>query len=402
MNKISIIFGLVLFTLFLSMGCIDGNIQFNNSTQITNISGVMVYCSDQTPSGQCSDTKPFFCDKGVLVSNYKKCGCAKGEVLESNACRAGILCTNENGTVNHGECFSSKPSYCNDGRIVDNSSFCGCPNGYLAEKNLCINLYPADGYKTFLWTYKGEPYWASLSINEEMNQYYEEIPREYLCAGDCPDNWEVDYYHQVLEDELQQQAVDDLVSSVNESNSDERLQILLAFSQSIPYDWSATGDIEYPYQVIYNYKGVCNGKTMLGALIGKKLGYGVALFSYENESHMALGIKCPAQYASYNSSYCFIEMTANCSRFTDNSRVYAQGIRIISTPRIFEIYDGKALDENTLQEITEELADFRYAEQRIEVLEELISDASSVQQYNEYIEEYNSYVEIYNSFLNCS
>jgi hypothetical protein len=44
-------------------------------------------CSDGTLFGECSKTKPFFCDNGVLKSNCNKCGCSNDlECLENGEC----------------------------------------------------------------------------------------------------------------------------------------------------------------------------------------------------------------------------------------------------------------------------------------------------------------------------
>ncbi len=39
--------------------------------------------------------------------------------------------------------------------------------------------------------------------------------------------------------------------------------------------------------------------------LAKHLGYGVVLFDYIDENHLALGIKCPQELSNYNSGYCF-------------------------------------------------------------------------------------------------
>lgn len=45
-------------------------------------------CSDSTPYGQCSKTKPKYCQEGVLINHCKKCGCPSGQVCQTdNTCQ---------------------------------------------------------------------------------------------------------------------------------------------------------------------------------------------------------------------------------------------------------------------------------------------------------------------------
>src|SRR3989338_5796719 len=40
---------------------------------------IVEFCSDSTLNGQCSNTKPLFCDNGNLFYDCYKCGCNAGE-----------------------------------------------------------------------------------------------------------------------------------------------------------------------------------------------------------------------------------------------------------------------------------------------------------------------------------
>lgn len=43
-------------------------------------------CSDGTPSGSCSNDKPYYCDDGVLIEKCGVCGCNSGETCFINQC----------------------------------------------------------------------------------------------------------------------------------------------------------------------------------------------------------------------------------------------------------------------------------------------------------------------------
>jgi hypothetical protein len=96
-----------------------------------------------------------------------------------------------------------------------------------------------------------------------------------------------------------------------------------------------------PYQVLYENKGVCSEKSILLAYLLRNLGYGVGLFEFSKENHMAIGIKCPGQYDFKNSGYAFIE-TATPSIPTDDQGDYVGAGRLTSTPQIFQISDGSS------------------------------------------------------------
>jgi hypothetical protein len=131
------------------------------------------------------------------------------------------------------------------------------------------------------------------------------------------------------------------------SNSDEQARIAVSLVQKIPYDWEGfrTNDLNdrYPYEVLYDNKGVCGEKARLLAFILRDLGFGIVLFNYETESHMAVGIRCPSQYSYENSSYCFIEAAAP-SIITDAERDYVGVGKLSSTPSMISINDGKSFD----------------------------------------------------------
>lgn len=95
-------------------------------------------CSDGTLFGRCSGNQPFYCIKGSLVENCHKCGCYEG-----GACQADGRCTGrriircDDDTI-YNRCSDDKPKYCKDGKLIDNCSLCGCPEGTLCENEKCV------------------------------------------------------------------------------------------------------------------------------------------------------------------------------------------------------------------------------------------------------------------------
>ncbi len=54
------------------------------TTEPVVASFVLQRCADGTPYGRCSDTRPSFCNNGVLVDDCGKCGCDLGRICETN------------------------------------------------------------------------------------------------------------------------------------------------------------------------------------------------------------------------------------------------------------------------------------------------------------------------------
>ncbi|MEA3343797.1 MAG: C1 family peptidase [archaeon] len=115
-------------------------------------------CSDGTPYGQCSSTKPKYCDNGNLIDKPSECGCPTGyadcDSTDSNGCEVNTATDNSNcgscgntcganeicmsGTCQtkkcsdstpYGQCSSTMPRYCDNGRLVDKCDDCDCPQG---------------------------------------------------------------------------------------------------------------------------------------------------------------------------------------------------------------------------------------------------------------------------------
>lgn len=120
--------------------------------------------------------------------------------------------------------------------------------------------------------------------------------------------------------EDQQIALQPLVNWIKKQNKkpDSQVRIAASLVQKIPYDWDKynNGDqsgrghgTRYPYEVLYDNKGICGDMSYLMAFLLKELGFGTAVF-YLNDNganHMVAGVKCPSAYDYKDSGYCYIE-----------------------------------------------------------------------------------------------
>jgi hypothetical protein len=127
------------------------------------------------------------------------------------------------------------------------------------------------------------------------------------------------------------------------SNKDDQARIAISLVQNIPYDYSQLNslstEMKYPYEVLYQDNGVCSEKSLLLAYLLRELGYGVVLFEFNSENHMAVGIQSPSQYSYRDSGYAFIEATTP-SIVTDSNGDYVEAGKLTSTPKIMQISQG--------------------------------------------------------------
>lgn len=178
--------------------------------------------------------------------------------------------------------------------------------------------------KKISWEFQGETYRLSEQLYGSVYAYYKNKPKEYRYFGALDEGWEEKYYAMFLGNEqgnaLIAQIAEDIARQGRKKGlgDDGVVELVMSFVQSIPYDdvrakriLSGSSDVsaQYPYETLFINSGVCSDKSFLAAVMLRSLGYGTALFVYDSENHMAIGIKCADQYSTYSSGYCYAETT---------------------------------------------------------------------------------------------
>ncbi|MFZ2455743.1 MAG: transglutaminase-like domain-containing protein [Candidatus Altiarchaeia archaeon] len=308
---------------------------------------VRVYrCVDGTLYGRCSDKPPFFCSMGELIPKASACGCPVDYLKKGVDCEKIRRC--RDGTV-YGNCSENKPIYCNEGLLVNDSQKCGCPEGFVALEDNCVSPYGGSpGVRLFPYTLRGTSSALPLSVHEGLKKYLSDLPRVYYCDPKCPTPQQLEMRY--LADEKQKPELLALVEKIRKLSDDpsDQARIAISLVQNIPYDTESAeaGNLtnRYPYEVLFDQKGVCGEKSRLLAFILREMGYGVYLLDYENEEHMAVALKCPIEYAQYSynkTGYCFLE-TTRVSILTDNTGEYSsEGGRLETVPDLLTVSDGK-------------------------------------------------------------
>lgn len=190
--------------------------------------------------------------------------------------------------------------------------------------NKYVKVFPLipTGKKTVALNcdYAGKNLSVNLTLYSNIDRYYSSQYSEkqaYLKNGDVT---------KFVYTNPNDHSVDDLVAQIkqtaagNNLNGDQTLELAMCFVQNIPYDQAYGANVlvngnnpngeQFPYETLYNDKGICTTKTYLGSAIASRLGYGTSIIQLPQAQHMALGISAPSNYGSFGSSFAYVETTA--------------------------------------------------------------------------------------------
>ena len=257
-------------------------------------------------------------------------------------------------TTNHG----SNTQYASPSSTLDESGYSTLQTTQTSSINFPLPIPTTENYetgltsRTFPYVLRGQSGTINLNLYSGVYNEISSEPTLYQCTrynGDsspCTSNELQQYYLDYVNKPDQEKYLDNLVNSIKAktSNQDDQARIAISLVQNIPYDYAKlnggnTGNTRYPYEVLYANKGVCEEKSLLLAYLLRGLGYGVVLFEYPSESHMAVGIKSPAAYAYDNTGYAFVESTSP-TIITDDQENYVNVGKLTETPNVYTISDG--------------------------------------------------------------
>lgn len=174
-------------------------------------------------------------------------------------------------------------------------------------------------------TYKG--------IAEYLSTQYPEMYSDYATDVEI-----TEYYKHFTNNEIQDKYLAEVIDEIKDKTKIPEMKVRVAVSlvQHIPY--TRTDGNLYPYELLYHNHGDCEERSILLAALLNKLGYGTALFLFEDDNHMVTGIKCPKQYDYHGTGYCYIETTApTIMTYTGYSSEYYE-----PEPKVLVIGDGES------------------------------------------------------------
>jgi hypothetical protein len=207
-------------------------------------------------------------------------------------------------------------------------------------------MYGYPQSHTFSFDYKGTPQNISLSLDTTVKNSYALASHQYQYSGRLPRDWRTDYYAMYTDRADDVAVIRDLLDQIRQlapgASRDELADLATAFVQgAIAYDWETfhnidQGQIRYPYETLWDAKGVCADKSILLAKILRELEYDLVIFTFERANHMALGLRAPAGFGHYRSDFTFVESTAPTpiGRVPDT---YVGGIKLENNPLIVPV-----------------------------------------------------------------
>lgn len=102
-------------------------------------------------------------------------------------------------------------------------------------------------------------------------------------------------YHMYVEDPRDDVILQDFVAGIEEMatglNVWERLNLIIAFVQSIPYVGELCEYPRYPLEMLIDGQGDCEDAAILTAALAQQMGFDVVLLAFLQEHHMAVGIR---------------------------------------------------------------------------------------------------------------
>ncbi|MEK7447225.1 MAG: transglutaminase-like domain-containing protein [Patescibacteria group bacterium] len=200
--------------------------------------------------------------------------------------------------------------------------------GFIAYNTgiLSFRSFPQDsGPKqvTLNCTYHGQKVAISENLYQSVDDYYSSEPKKRL----------MNHQSYVSEDK-KDATIKNLTKKIEDKGAelglseDQTVDLATCFVQNIPYDSEKAKIVlsaspadkvarmtnkeyadRFPYETLYDNKGICTDKSYLESAILKEMGYGTALLIFDKEKHMAVGVKAPQGYTTFNTGYGYIETT---------------------------------------------------------------------------------------------
>ena len=147
--------------------------------------------------------------------------------------------------------------------------------------------------------------------------YYDDMPRTIMVDADASElEGSKDFYEMFLSDENDRDIIEQVVQWIQSTTQDPKEQIQLAVTlvqNQIIYDQDkldnvGNWNVYYPMETLIWKKGVCSDKSLLLGKILVYLDYKICFFLFDENNHMALGIKTNTNGFA-ESGFEFIETT---------------------------------------------------------------------------------------------
>ena len=150
-----------------------------------------------------------------------------------------------------------------------------------------LSLAQADSplCRTYEWAYEGKMWSFTYDFPAFAYQRQKSLPRtlDYM-AYDI-------YVSDPREDVVLQDFITQLEASAIGLTIWQRLNLIIALVQSIPYVEEACEYPQYPIEMLVNQQGDCEDFAILTAALVRQMGFNAVLLAFLDEHHMAVGIR---------------------------------------------------------------------------------------------------------------
>jgi len=191
--------------------------------------------------------------------------------------------------------------------------------------------------RSYNYVLDGRPGILSLALSTNVYQDY--LKKETL--WDIQENRSHFLFY--VNDPVQAPYIKTLADEIRARSADPDDQARIAANLVQHITYSPGNRTRFPYEVLYEGKGVCGEKSTLLAALLRELGFGSSIFYFLSLNHMTTGINCPVPYDFQGSGYCMIESTAT-SIITDETVVMDLNHTSWSNPEIIKVSDGNSLE----------------------------------------------------------
>ena len=190
---------------------------------------------------------------------------------------------------------------------------------------------------TLLYRLRGHNGYINFELSKDIYETFSETKHTYFFNSDN------EVIQTMLENNTQDYYLKPLINKIKmlSQNSDDQAKIAVSMIQHIPYDYESTRSTDwyFPYETLYLNTGVCSDKSILLAYILNELGYETVLFQFDDENHMAVGVKTSPEYDYRDSGYAFIE-TTQTAIITDVTEEFTSGRLLTSSPHFLKLHGG--------------------------------------------------------------
>jgi len=139
--------------------------------------------------------------------------------------------------------------------------------------------------RTYVWGYGGRTWSLTHDFPSSAYQLQKSLTRTLNYAT----------YDVYVNDPRDDDVLRDFMVKVEEMatglNVWERLNLVIALVQSIPYVGESCEYPRYPLEMLIDHQGDCEDAAILTAALVKHMGFDVVLLAYLEERHMAVGIR---------------------------------------------------------------------------------------------------------------